>query len=148
MNIIELKRKNLILIEYLQSIITGFKIKPEYSTNQDDSKVIVVQEQMGEKIVFFGDCSPLFDYFLIDIFGSSIQEEKETSITIGNLIGQSVKINTTRVSGNDTYDEIWQIIFKQYSNPQTIEYLDIKRVGYSATMKCIVNKIYEIKREE
>ena len=25
--------------------------------------------------------------------------------------------------------EKWQIIFKQYSNPQAIEYMDIRRVG-------------------
>lgn len=147
MNITEIKRKNLILISYFRTIITGFTIKPEFSTNQDDEAIIVVQEQMGEKVVFGGDCNPLFDYFLIDIFGTSIQEEKETSVTIGNLIGQSVKVNATRTDGEDTYDEVWQIIFKQYSNPQAIEYLDIRRVGYSATMKCIVNKIYEKKRE-
>lgn len=148
MNISELKRKNLILISYLQSVITDYKFKAEYSTNQDDTKSIVVQEQMGEKVVFGGDCTPLFDYFLIDIFGASIQESKECSIVIGNLIGKSVLVNTTRTVGTDVYDEKWQIIFKQYSNPQTIEYLDIRRVGYSATMKCIVNKVYEKIREE
>ena len=29
--------------------------------------------------------------------------------------------------------------------PQAIEYLDIRRVGYNSTLKCIVNKYYEEK---
>ena len=46
---------------------------------------------------------------------------------------------------NNTYREKWQIIFEQYVNPQAIEYMDIRRVGYNATMKCIVNKVYQEK---
>ena len=41
----------------------------------------------------------------------------------------------------DYFKDKYQIIFKQYSNPQAIEYMDIRRVGYSATLQCIINKI-------
>lgn len=129
----EIKRKNEVLIKYLQSKISNYKFKAEYSTNDNDTEVIVVQEQMGEKVVFFGECPPLFNYYSIQIFGSSIAKCKETSVEIGNLIGKSVlfKIN----------NETWQLIFKQLSNPQAIEYYDIRRVGYTATLKCIVNLV-------
>lgn len=130
----ELKEKNIILINYLQSIISNFKFKAEYSTNDNDSDVIVVQEQMGTKIVFFGDIPPLFNYYSIQIFGTSIAKCKEVSVDIGNLIGKSVLFK----KGNKT----WQIIFQQFSNPQAIEYYDIRRVGYTSTLKCIVNLVY------
>lgn len=129
----ELKEKNVILINYLQSIISNYKFKAEYSTNDNDTEVIVVQEQMGNKIVFYGDIPPLFNYYSIQIFGSSIAKCKETSVDIGNLIGKSVLFQ----KGNQT----WQIIFQQFSNPQAIEYYDIRRVGYTATLKCIVNRV-------
>ncbi len=129
----ELKEKNVILINYLQSIIPNYKFKAEYSTNDNDTEVIVVQEQMGTKIVFYGDIPPLFNYYSIQIFGSGIAKSKETSVEIGNLIGKSVTFN----KGNKK----WQIIFQQFSNPQAIEYYDIRRVGYTATLKCIVNRI-------
>lgn len=127
----DIKRKNLILIEYLQGLYPSWKFKAEYSTNDNDIKVIVIQEQMGEKVVFYGDCPPLFNYYSIQIFGTSIQECKEMSVEIGNLIGKSI----TYQKGNET----WQFIFKQFSNPQAIEYMDIRRVGYTATLKCVVN---------
>jgi hypothetical protein len=130
----ELKEKNVILINYLQSIISDFKFKAEYSTNDNDKEVIVVQEQMGVKTTFYGDIPPLFNYYSIQIFGSSIAKCKETSVVIGNLIGKSVLFQ----KGNKT----WQIIFQQFSNPQAIEYYDIRRVGYTATLKCIVNLCY------
>ena len=38
------------------------------------------------------------------------------------------------------YNKKWQIIFKQYSNPQPIEYMEIRRVGYIATLQCVVNQ--------
>lgn len=129
----EIKRKNEVLIKYLQSKISNYKFKAEYSTNDNDTEVIVVQEQMGEKVVFFGDCPPLFNYYSIQIFGSSIAKCKETSVEIGNLIGKS---DTFKI-GNET----WQLIFKQLSNPQAIEYYDIRRVGYTATLKCIINLV-------
>ena len=129
----EIKRKNEVLIKYLQSKISNYKFKAEYSTNDNDTEVIVVQEQMGEKVVFFGDCPPLFNYYSIQIFGSSIAKCKETSVEIGNLIGKSDIFKI----GNET----WQLIFKQLSNPQAIEYYDIRRVGYTATLKCIINLV-------
>lgn len=127
------KQKNIILINYLQSKINGFKFKAEYSTNDNDTEVIVVQEQMGEKVVFYGDTTPLFNYYSIQIFGESIAKCKEISVEIGNLIGKSVYFKKGK--------ETWQLIFMQFSNPQAIEYYDIRRVGYTATLKCIVNLV-------
>lgn len=130
----DIKRKNVILINYLQSQFSGFKFKAEYSTNDNDTNVIVVQEQMGEKVVFYDNVPPLFNYYSIQIFGISIAECKEMSVNIGSLIGKSVLFT----QGN----EKWQIIFQQFSNPQAIEYYDIRRVGYASTLKCIVNLVY------
>lgn len=129
----EIKEKNVILINYLQSVISNFKFKAEYSTNDNDIDVCVVQEQMGVKTVFYGNIPPLFNYYSIQIFGTSIAKCKEASVDIGNLIGKSVLFT----KGNKT----WQIIFMQFSNPQAIEYYDIRRVGYTATLKCIVNLV-------
>lgn len=125
--------KNLVLISYIQSLFKDFLVKAEFSTNDKDKSVIVVQEQPGQKVVFFGDIDPMFNYFQINIYGLSIRECYESSVLIGSLIGQHVIVD---------YDkDKYQIIFKQYSNPQAIEYLDIRRVGYSATLQCIINKI-------
>ena len=129
----DIKNKNLVLIKYLQSKFTGFKFKAEYSTNDNDTEVIVVQEQMGQKVVFFGDIPPLFNYYSIQIFGSSVAKCKDMAVNIGNLIGKS-----------DYYtynDQTWQLIFMQFSNPQAVEYYDIRRVGYTSTLKCIVNLV-------
>ena len=141
-----LEKKQLILIKYLQNIVSGYttdkwKIKAEYSTNDNDSssRVIVVQEQSGQKQVFYGDILPMYNYYMIDIYGLTIKECKELSLLIGNLIGKSERIEVE----NNGKLERWQIIFTQYVNPQAIEYMDIRRVGYNATLKCIVNKIYE-----
>lgn len=125
--------KNLVLISYIQSLFDKFLVKAEFSTNDEDKRVIVVQEQPGQKIVFFGDIDPLFNYFQVNIYGLTIKECYESSVVIGNLIGKHVIVDY----GNDKY----QIIFKQYSNPQAIEYMDIRRVGYSATLQCIINKV-------
>jgi isocitrate dehydrogenase kinase/phosphatase len=124
--------KNLILITYLQSIIKDYKFKSEYSTNDNDIKVIIVQETVGEKEVLFGD-KKLNNYFQIQIFGTSIREQKATSVVLGNLIGENVKV---AYNGN-TY----QILFQQLSNPQSIVYEDIRRVGYTLTLKTIIEKI-------
>lgn len=124
--------KNLILITYLQSIIKDYEFKSEYSTNDNDIKVIIVQETVGEKEVLFGD-KKLFNYFQIQIFGTSIREQKATSVVLGELIGENVTVN---YNGN-TY----QILFQQLSNPQTIVYEDIRRVGYTLTLKTIIEKI-------
>ena len=57
----DIKNKNLVLIDYLRSIIDGYKIKAEYSTNDNDIQVIVVQETSGQKIVLW-DTDPLYNY--------------------------------------------------------------------------------------
>ena len=141
MTIDDIKRKNLILIDYINSILEDYEVKAEYSTNDNDKRVIVVQEQSGQKVVFYGDIPPLFDYYMVNIYGLSIQENKETSVILGNLIGKSVLIDIENIIDNVTYDEKWQIIFKQYTNPQAIMYEDIRRVGYTSTLKCIVNLV-------
>lgn len=128
----DIKNKNLVLITYLNSIIDGYKIKAEYSTNDKDIKVIVVQETSGSKDVLW-DTNPLFNYYNIDIFGNNIKEQKETSVIIGNLIGKNVYL--------DYENQKWQIMFKQFTNPRTIAYEDIRRVSYTATLQCIVNRI-------
>ncbi len=127
--------KNEVLIEYLKSFIKDYKILAEYKTSNSRAKCITVQEQPGEKIAFSGDIDPLFNYMQIVIFGDSIREQKELSNKLGNLIGKSEKIKIGK--------EHWQLIFKQFSNPEPIEFLDIKRVGYSLILKCIINKFYE-----
>lgn len=125
--------KNLVLISYLQSIFNKYQVKAEFSTNDDDKRVIVVKEQPGEKVVFFGDIDPLYNYYQVEIWGLSIRENKDTATAIGDLIGKHILID---------YDNSkWQIIFKQYSNPQAIEYQEIRRVGYVATLQCVVNKV-------
>lgn len=139
-----LEKKQLILIKYLQNIVSGYttdkwKIKAEYSTNDNDSRVIVVQEQSGQKQVFYGDILPMYNYYMVDIYGLTIKECKELSLLIGNLIGKSERIEVE----NNGKMERWQIIFTQYVNPQAIEYMDIRRVGYNATLQCIISKIYE-----
>lgn len=129
----DIKNKNLVLIDYLSSIIPDYKIKAEYSTNDNDTKVIVVQETSGEKVVFFDNDNALFNYYNIEIFGDNIKDEKDTSVVIGNLIGKSIL---------HTYlNQTWQLIFKQIANPRTIEYMDIRRVAYTSTMKLIVNRV-------
>lgn len=139
-----LEKKQLILIKYLQNIVSGYttdkwKIKAEYSTNDNDNRVIVVQEQSGQKQVFYGDILPMYNYYMVDIYGLTIKECKELSLLIGNLIGKSERIEVE----NNGKLERWQIIFTQYVNPQAIEYMDIRRVGYNSTLQCIINKIYE-----
>lgn len=134
----DIEKKQIIFIKYLREKIKEittdeWKIKAEYSTNDNDNRVIVVQEVAGQKVVFFGDCKPLYNYYMIDIYGKSIQECKNISLLLGDLIGQMVFVNDD--------NEVWQIIFAQFTNPQAIEYLDIKRVGYNMTMQCVVNRI-------
>lgn len=129
--------KNLVLISYLQDLFKDYKVKGEFSTNDEDKKVIVVQEQPGQKVVFYEDIEPLFNYFQVVVYGLSIRENYETATQIGSLIGKHVIIDYE--NGNET--EKWQIIFKQYSNPQAIEYMDIRRVGYTATLQCIINRV-------
>lgn len=133
----DIKNKNLVVITYLKNIIDDYLIKAEYSTNDKDINVIVVQEDAGEKVVFYDTDNPLFNYYNVNIYGDSVKSEKDTSVTIGQLIGKSVLLNFN--FKNET--QKWQIIFMQMSNPRTIEYLDIKRVAYTTTLKCIVNRV-------
>lgn len=137
----DIELKQLVMIDFLKDYIDddSFKIKAEFSTNDNDDKVITVQEQTGEKIVFYGECDPLYNYYMIDIYGKNIQEEKNLSLLIQQLIGTN-NIVKKQVNGKT---QTWQIMVKQFSNFQPIEYLDIRRVGYNATMQCIVNKIKE-----
>lgn len=125
--------KNEVLISYLQSLFKDYQVKAEFSTNDDDKKIIVVQEQPGQKIVFFEDTTPLFNYYQITIGGLKMKENYITANTIGDLIGKHILY--------DYKGDKWQIIFKQYSNPQALEYMDIRRVDYIATLQCIVNQV-------
>lgn len=125
--------KNEVLISYLQSQFPTYLLKAEFSTNDSDKRVIVVQEQPGNKIVFFGDIDPMFNYFQVNVYGLTMKENYTTANAIGKLIGKHVIY---------TYNNNkWQIIFKQYSNPQAIEYLDIRRIGYTATLQCIISQV-------
>lgn len=129
----DIKNKNLVLIDYLRSIIDGYKIKAEYSTNADnDIQVIVVQETSGQKIVLW-DTNPLYNYYDVNIYGDNIQNAKNVSVEIGNLIGNNIYFEWN--------DQQWQIMIKQFSNPRTIAYEDIRRVSYTMTLQCIVNRI-------
>ena len=125
--------KNEVLIAYLQSEFPSYLVKAEFSTNDSDKKVIVVQEQPGEKIVFYGNIEPLFNYFQVNVYGLTMRDNYETANSIGKLIGTHVIFTHN--------EKQWQIIFKQYSNPQAIEYLDIRRIGYTATLQCIINQV-------
>ena len=129
----DILNKNIVLINYLQTLTNDYTFKAEYSTNDNDTNVIVVQEESGEKVVFYGDVSPLFNYYTIAIYGDSIKAEKDMSVIIGELIGKHVIV--------DFNNQKWQIIFKQLANPRTVQYMDIRRVAYMLTLKCIVNRV-------
>ena len=132
-------KTNDVLIAYLKTLINDYKIKAEYSTNDNDVKVIIVQQTDGQKLVFYGNVKPMFDYFSISIFGRSIQEQKETADMLGNLIGHTASMKFE--VGNKV--ETWRLIFKQISNPQSINYQDIRRIGYNLTLQTIITKVYE-----
>ena len=129
----DILNKNIVLINYLQELVGEYTFRAEYSTDDNLIDVVVVQEEAGEKTVFFGDVTPLFNYYTISIYGDSIKKIKDTSVIIGQVIGKSVTI--------DFNDQKWQIIFKQLANPRTVQYMDIRRVAYTMTLKCIVNRI-------
>lgn len=128
----DIKNKNLVLIDYLRTIIDGYRIKAEYSTNDDDVQVIVVTESSGPKVVLWGT-NPIYNYYDVNIYGDNIKNAKETSVDIGNLIGQNIYFEWNK--------QKWQIMFKQFANPRTIMYEDIRRVAYTSTLQCIVNRI-------
>ncbi|MEE1156428.1 MAG: hypothetical protein U0K80_03350 [Methanobrevibacter sp.] len=128
----DIKNKNLVLIDYLRSIINDYKIRAEYSTSDKDIQVIVVTETSGEKIVLW-ETDALYNYYDVNIYGDKIKNAKETSVDIGNLIGKNIYFNWN--------NQKWQIMIKQFSNPRTIAYEDIRRISYTMTLQCIVNRI-------
>lgn len=136
----DIKNKNLVLCSYLDSIINGYKVKAEYSTNSQDDKVIVVQETSGVKEIFY-EANPIYNYYNVDIFGDNIQNAKNISVEIGNLIGKDIYFDYEVGHGSHQEVQKWQIIIKQFANPRTIEYKDIRRVSYTMTMQTIVNRI-------
>ena len=137
----DIKNKNKVLIDFLRSITTGFIVRAEYSTFKDDENVIVVQEESGQKVVFF-EASPLYNYYNVDIFGTNIQISKDLSVDIGNLIGNNIYFNWTTTNDKKEVEiQKWQILIKQFSNPRTLEWEDIRRVSYTMTLQCIVNRI-------
>jgi hypothetical protein len=124
----DIKNKNLVLIDYLKTIIDGYRIKAEYSTNDDDVQVIVVTETSGPKAVLWGT-NPVYNYYDINIYGDNIKNAKETSVDIGNLIGQNIYFEWN--------EQKWQIMVKQFANPRTIMYEDIRRVAYTSTLNAL-----------
>lgn len=128
----DIKNKNKVLIDFLRSQINNFIIRAEYSTNDEDKNVIVVQEEAGQKVVFYGT-TPIYNYYNIDIFGTNIQVAKDVSVDIGNLIGNNIYFNWK--------NQKWQILIKQFSNPRTLEWSDIRRISYTMTLQCIINRI-------
>lgn len=128
----DIKNKNKVLIDYLRSIINGFIVRAEYSTYDEDKNVIVVQEESGRKIVFY-DGNTIYNYYNVDIFGTNIQVSKEVSVDIGNLIGKNIYFQWN--------NQNWQILIKQFSNPRTLEWSDIRRVSYTMTLQVIINRI-------
>ena len=128
----DIKNKNLVLIDYLKTIIDGYRIKAEYSTNDNNMQVIVVTETSGQKVVLWGT-DPIYNYYDVNIYGNNIKNAKETSVDIGNLIGQNIYFEWN--------EQKWQIMVKQFANPRTIMYEDSRRVAYTSTLQCIVNRI-------
>lgn len=138
---LDIKNKNKVLIDYLRSIVNGFIIRAEYSTYDEDKNVIVVQEESGEKVVFF-EADPIYNYYNVDIFGDNIQVSKNVSVDIGNLIGKNIYFNWEFINKNKQKEvQKWQILIKQFSNPRTLEWSDIRRVSYTMTLQCIINRI-------
>lgn len=138
---IDIKNKNLVLIDFLRSIISNFVIRAEYSTFDKDKNVIVVQEESGERVVFY-DGSSIYNYYNVDIFGDNIQTSKNISVDISNLIGNNIYFDWTITNDKEEKEtQKWQILIKQFSNPRTLEWTDIRRVSYTMTLQCIINRI-------
>lgn len=137
---IDIKNKNKVLIDFLRSITDNFIVRAEYSTNDEDKNVIVVQEESGMKVVFY-DADPLYNYYNVDIFGDNIQTCKNVSVDIGNLIGQNIYFDWTTIVDKKEETQKWQILIKQFSNPRTLEWSDIRRISYTMTLQCIINRI-------
>lgn len=123
--------KNLIIIRYLKDLFPEYLIKSEISTNDEDKKVIVVQMATGNREILYDGY--IYDNFTIEIFGTSIRENKQTAYEIGLLPGNNIEYEYN----GDKY----QILFKQMSNPTNIMYQDIRRIGYTLTLQTIINKM-------
>lgn len=132
----DIQNKNIVLCNYLDSIVEGYLVKPEYSTADKDKKVIVVQETSGVKEVFY-DGGSIYNYYNVDIYGLDIKDAKQTSVEIGNLIGKNIYFDYETKKETQK----WQIIIRQFANPRTIAYEDIRRISYTLTLQCIVNRI-------
>lgn len=128
----DIKNKNKVVIDFIRSITNDYIVRAEYSTNDKDKNCIVIQEESGAKVILW-ETNPLYNYYNVDIFGTSIQSAKDVSVEIGNLVGNNIYFNWK--------GQKWQIMIKQFSNPRTIEYSDIRRVSYTMTLQCIVNRI-------
>ena len=138
---LDIKNKNKVLIDYLRSITNDFVIRAEYNTYDKDKNVIVVQEESGSKVVFF-EADPIYNYYNVDIFGDNIQTCKNISVDIGNLIGKNIYFNWEIINEQKQKEsQKWQILIKQFSNPRTLYWDDIRRVSYTMTLQCIINRI-------
>lgn len=124
--------KNLILITYLGTLnkLKDYLIKSEYSTNDNDISVIVVQMASGTKEIMYEGY--LYDYFTIQVFGKSIREQKQTAYELGLLAGENITFNYN--------GRIYQLLFKELSNPTNIFYEDIRRVGYTMTLQVVIKE--------
>lgn len=124
--------KNLILISYLNTLnkLKEYLIKSEYSTNDNDISVIVVQMASGTKEIMYEGY--LYDYFTIQVFGKSIREQKQTAYELGLLAGENITFNYN--------GRIYQLLFKELSNPTNIYYEDIRRVGYTMTLQVVIKE--------
>lgn len=136
----ETYQRQFVLIQLLQQFLNEnskekWKVKAEYSTNDNDKRVCICQEQLGQKEVFYGNIEPLYNYYLIEIFGLSIAECKGLSLLIGSLIGNNFIMGDNK--------EKWELMFIQNMNPQFVEYKDIRRVGYEMTLQCVIKKIWK-----
>ena len=83
MNSNDIKNKNLVLCDFIADLTNGkYKVKPEYSTsNKDNEDVIVIQEQSGEKVVFFDNPS-LYNYYNVEIFANLNSNELNSLNTV------------------------------------------------------------------
>lgn len=122
--------KNLILIRYLRELFPEYLIKSEYSTNDNDKSVMVVQMSTGPREILYEGY--IYDTFTIEIFGTSIRENKQTAYEIGLLPGNNV---TFEYNGKN-----YQLLFEQMSNPTNVFYEDIRRVGYTLTLQTIIGE--------
>lgn len=124
--------KNLILITYLGTLnkLKSYLIKSEYSTNDNDISVIVVQMASGTKEIMYEGY--LYDYFTIQVFGKSIREQKQTAYELGLLAGENITFNYN--------GRIYQLLFKELSNPTNVFYEDIRRVGYTMTLQVVIKE--------